>query len=106
MFSAQDPADSATTAAASRLTPVTDYLATMVGARTDHPAMPGFADLRRFDGTALAGMARTLLGDGRHPLTGQKMPAQPCPYKNGQNSQCPRSQQQTERLPERGEAGG
>jgi hypothetical protein len=39
-------------------------------------------------------------------LTGQKMPAQPCPYKNGQNSQCPRSQQQTERLPERGEAGG
>lgn len=39
-------------------------------------------------------------------LTGQKMPAQPCPYKNGQNAQCPRSQQQTERLPERGEAAG
>ncbi len=48
-------------------TPVADYVATMVGARTDHPALPSFTDLRRLDGDALARVARDLLGDGWHP---------------------------------------
>lgn len=52
---------------ATGLAPVPDYLATMVGARTDHPAMPSFADLRRCDGATLARLARTLLGGDWHP---------------------------------------
>lgn len=48
--------------------PVTpDYLAFMVGAPADHPAMPSFARLRGLDGGALRELAGRLLGDDWHP---------------------------------------
>ncbi|MBF5001071.1 FAD-dependent monooxygenase [Nocardia sp. BSTN01] len=58
---------SRTTAITDRPTPVADYLATMVGARIDHPAMPPFPELRRLDSRALAELARRLIGDSWHP---------------------------------------
>ncbi|HEX4252576.1 MAG TPA: NAD(P)/FAD-dependent oxidoreductase [Pseudonocardia sp.] len=44
-----------------------DYLAFLVGAPADHPAMPSFDRLRGLDHQALRGLAGRLLGDGWHP---------------------------------------
>ncbi|MFE2727582.1 FAD-dependent oxidoreductase [Kitasatospora sp. NPDC059327] len=44
-----------------------DYLACMVGAPADHPALRPFAELRRLDRGALRDLALTVLGDDWHP---------------------------------------
>ncbi|MGW4652190.1 FAD-dependent oxidoreductase [Kitasatospora sp. NPDC004289] len=44
-----------------------DYLACMVGAPADHPALPPFAELRRLGGGALRELALTVLGEDWHP---------------------------------------
>ena len=44
-----------------------DYLACMIGAPADHPALPPFAELRRLDRSALRDLALTVLGDDWHP---------------------------------------
>ncbi|WP_331744507.1 NAD(P)/FAD-dependent oxidoreductase [Kitasatospora sp. NBC_01300] len=49
------------------LTPVGDYIACLVGAPTDHPAMPSFEALRGLDGPALRELAGRLVGDDWHP---------------------------------------
>ncbi|MBC3839670.1 FAD-dependent monooxygenase [Streptacidiphilus sp. 4-A2] len=49
------------------LSPVEDYLACMVGAPADHPALPPYPELRRLDQRALHALARTVLGDDWHP---------------------------------------
>ncbi|MFD7451183.1 FAD-dependent oxidoreductase [Kitasatospora sp. NPDC059827] len=48
------------------LPPAPDYLACMVGAPADHPAMPAPADLRTLPPAALRELALRLLGDGWH----------------------------------------
>ncbi|MFF4815493.1 FAD-dependent oxidoreductase [Kitasatospora sp. NPDC001309] len=48
------------------LPPAHDYLACMVGAPADHPAMPAPADLRTLPPAALRELALRLLGDGWH----------------------------------------
>ncbi|MFJ3219633.1 FAD-dependent oxidoreductase [Kitasatospora sp. NPDC086801] len=49
------------------LTPVGDYIACLVGAPADHPAMPSYEALRGLDGPALRELAGRLVGDGWHP---------------------------------------
>ncbi|MER8105586.1 NAD(P)/FAD-dependent oxidoreductase [Kitasatospora sp. NPDC094016] len=49
------------------LTPVGDYIACLVGAPADHPAMPSFEALRGLDGPALRELAGRLVGDDWHP---------------------------------------
>ncbi|MFJ2810916.1 FAD-dependent oxidoreductase [Kitasatospora sp. NPDC087271] len=49
------------------LTPVGDYVACLVGAPADHPAMPSFEALRGLDGPALRELAGRLVGDDWHP---------------------------------------
>ncbi|MFJ4668603.1 FAD-dependent oxidoreductase [Kitasatospora purpeofusca] len=48
------------------LPPVGDYLACMIGAPADHPAMPATADLRALPTAALRELALRLLGGGWH----------------------------------------
>ncbi|MFF1903031.1 FAD-dependent oxidoreductase [Kitasatospora sp. NPDC058218] len=48
------------------LPPVGDYVACMVGAPVDHPAMPAFEDLRRLTPPALRRLATDLMGGDWH----------------------------------------
>ncbi|MGV9269110.1 FAD-dependent oxidoreductase [Kitasatospora sp. NPDC003701] len=48
------------------LAPVGDYVACMVGAPADHPAMPAFEDLRRLAPPALRALALELMGGDWH----------------------------------------
>ncbi|MFF7635086.1 FAD-dependent oxidoreductase [Kitasatospora sp. NPDC008050] len=48
------------------LSPVGDYLACMVGAPVDHPAMPAFDELRALTPAALRDLALRVMGEGWH----------------------------------------
>ncbi|MDI9915309.1 NAD(P)/FAD-dependent oxidoreductase [Rhodococcus sp. IEGM 1379] len=50
-----------------RVTAVDDYLAFMVGAPADHPAMPSVGALRQLDYQSLYGVAEKLVDDNWHP---------------------------------------
>ncbi|WP_327145998.1 FAD-dependent oxidoreductase [Nocardia sp. NBC_01327] len=47
--------------------PVRNYVACLVGATTDHPCMPSFAEMRRLDGPNLRDLAHRIIGTGHHP---------------------------------------